>query len=86
MISGLSRVTFNKHSTAQIAAEQKMDGSFGFCEAIQKHLTVTALTRMIGDDPYLYGRQIQKAFTWADKTDWSEAPEEKRKLEELQRK
>ena len=83
LLAGLSRVGLTKYGTAQIAAEQRMDGSFGYCGGLKKQITVLALSRMINDDRYLYGRQIQKAFAWAGTVDWSDLPEEKGKLDEL---
>ncbi|MDR1559423.1 MAG: VWA domain-containing protein [Clostridiales bacterium] len=81
LLDGLNHAGLVQYLTAQIAAEQNMDGSFGHCEALRKRLTILALSKMTGDDTYLYGRQIRKAFAWADREDWSAAPEEKRGLD-----
>jgi len=83
LLNELKCADLKKYSTAEIASEQNIDGSFGHTEDLQKHLTLLALTRMLGDDPYLYGRQIKRALTWADNTDWMGFPKEKQSLDEL---
>jgi len=83
LLNGLKCANLKKYSTAEIASEQNIGGSFGHLEYLQKHLTLLALSRMINDDPYLYGRQIKKVLTWADNTDWTEYLEEKRSLDKL---
>jgi len=83
LMAGLGAATLEKISTALIASKQNIDGSFGQCEQLQKRVTTLALSRMIKDDPYLYGRQIRKAFAWAKNTDWADADDEKRLVDEL---